>query len=207
MKGTSLARDTEKRRAELRERLIDIAEARIRENGSAALRARSLAQEAGCAVGAIYNVFSDMPGLQLAVNGRTFARLGARVTEAVANSADTAPEERLIIMAKAYLAFAADDPNLWWALFDVQMTAESDVPEWYLRDLAQLFAIIAGPLAELDPTASPDDIDLRTRAVFSSVHGIVLLGLERRISGVPIQRLEAMIEYLLRSFAAGTAKG
>jgi hypothetical protein len=137
------------------------------------------------------------------VNGRTFARLGDRVTRAVAAKADAPPVDRLIIMAKAYLTFAAEDANLWRALFEVEMTADSEVPEWYLRDLAQLFAIIAGPLAELDPDASRDEIDLRTRALFSSIHGIVFLGLERRISGVPIPRMEAMIEYVLRSFASG----
>lgn len=197
-----MARDTEKRRAELRERLIDIAEAQVRNEGSGSLRARALAEEAGCAVGAIYNVFTDMLGLQLAVNGRTFARLGAEVKGAVAERADAPPVERLIVIAKGYLAFAVENPNLWRALFDVEMTAESDVPEWYLRDLGQLFAIISGPLAELDPEASPEEIDLRTRTLFSSVHGIVLLGLERRISGVPLPRLEAMIEYLLRSFVS-----
>ncbi len=198
-----MARDTEKRRAELRERLIDIAEAQIQLEGSASLRARALAEEAGCAVGAIYNVFTDMPGLQLAVNGRTFARLGARVTAAVAEHSDAPPVERLILMAKGYLAFAVENPKLWRALFEVEMTSDSEVPEWYMRDLGQLFAIIAGPLAELDPEVSNDDIELRTRALFSSVHGIVLLGLERRISGVPIPRMESMIEYLLRSFASG----
>ncbi len=198
-----MARDTEKRRAELRERLIDIAEAQIQEHGSASLRARALAEEAGCAVGAIYNVFTDMPGLQLAVNGRTFARLGARVTDAVAERADAPPVERLILMAKGYLAFAVENPKLWRALFEVEMTSDSEVPEWYMRDLSQLFAIIAGPLSELDPNATEDEIELRTRALFSSVHGIVLLGLERRISGVPIPRMESMIDYLLRSFASG----
>ncbi len=199
-----MARDTEKRRAELRERLIDLAEVQIRAEGSASLRARALAEQAGCAVGAIYNVFTDMPGLQLAVNGRTFARMGERVTRAVAGKADEPPVERLIVMAQAYLTFAVDDPNLWRALFDVQMTSESEVPDWYMRDLAQLFAIISGPLAEIDPDVSEDVIDLRTRTLFSSVHGIVFLGLERRVSGVPIARMEAMIEYLLRCFASGT---
>ena len=198
-----MARDTERRRAELRERLIDIAEAQTRKDGSASLRARALAEQAGCAVGAIYNVFTDMPGLQLAVNGRTFARLGERVTKAVSEVHDASPVERLIVMAKAYLHFAVDDPKLWRALFEVEMTQDSEVPEWYMRDLGQLFAIIAEPLAELDPNASQDEIDLRTRALFSSVHGIVMLGLERRISGVPIARMEEMIEFLLRRFASG----
>ena len=196
-----MARDTEKRRAELREKLLDIAETDIRDNGVASLRARSLAEKAGCAVGAIYNVFDDLTELILAVNLRTFHRLGQNVSAAVAAQADAPPVDRLILMAKGYLRFAAEDPNLWRALFDVEMTADSDVPDWYLEELARLFAIIAGPLGELDPDADPTVIDLRTRTLFSSVHGIVLLGLERRISGVPLERIENMVEYLLTSVA------
>ena len=199
-----MARDTEKRRAELRERLIDIAEVEIRAHGSGSLRARALAEEAGCAVGAIYNVFDDMTGLVLAVNGRTFERLGADVSAAVATKADEPPVERLIVIAREYMTFAAEAPNLWRALFDVEMTAET-VPAWYMEQLSRLFAIIAAPLSELDPDASPSEIDLRTRTLFSSVHGIVLLGLERRISGVPLPRIQKMIDYLLRSFASRDA--
>ena len=197
-----MARDTEKRRAELREKLIDIAEAEIREHGLASLRARSLAKQAGCAVGAIYNVFDDMTGLALAVNGRTFQRLGADVSAAVATRADGPPVERLVLMARGYLSFAAEDPNLWRALFEVEMTSESAVPQWYMDELGRLFSIISGPLSELDPKANAGEIDLRTRTLFSSVHGIVLLGLERRISGVPLERIEQMIEFLLKSVAA-----
>ena len=196
-----MARDTEKRRAELRDKLLDIAEAEIREKGVASLRARNLAEQAGCAVGAIYNVFDDLTELLLAVNLRTFHRLGENVAAAVAAHAEAPPVERLILMAKSYLQFAADDPNLWRALFDVEMSTDSNVPDWYMQELARLFAIIAGPLSELDPNADTSVIDLRTRTLFSSVHGIVLLGLERRISGVPQERIEQMVEYLLTSVA------
>ena len=192
-----MARDTAKRREDLRERLLDIAEAEVRANGSASLRARSLAVEAGCAVGAIYNVFDDMTGLTLAVNLRTFKRLGAFVSETIAESPDATPTETLIIIAKSYLAFASDNPNLWRALFEVEMSTEGNVPAWYLEELGRLFAIVANPITLLYPDASPSEIDMMTRTLFSSVHGIVLLGLERRISGVPRERMEDMIEYLV----------
>jgi hypothetical protein len=42
-----------------------------------------------------------------------------------------------------------------------------------------------------------DELDLMVRALFSSVHGIVLLGLERRISGVPRPQIEHMIAQVL----------
>ena len=194
-----MARDTEKRRAELRETLLDIAEAEIRAHGVASLRARTLADKAGCAVGAIYNVFDDMTGLVLAVNGRTFQRLGASVSKEVLGGGT--PVDRLIIIGHAYLRFANEEANLWRALFDVEMTADSGVPAWYLEELRRLFAIIAGPLSELHPNADAQEIDLMTRTLFSSVHGMVLLGLERRISGVPVERIEEMITFLLTRVA------
>ncbi|MDD9978453.1 MAG: TetR/AcrR family transcriptional regulator [Boseongicola sp.] len=201
-----MARDTEKRRLELRETLTDIAERHVREEGTASLRARALANEAGCAVGAIYNVFEDMTGLILSVNGRTFQRMGEYVLKSAADKAPQKPADQLVTIAHAYLNFASENPNLWRALFDVEMPSDREVPAWYLDELGKLFSIIASPLSELNPTADAREIDLLTRALFSSVHGIVLLGLEQRISGVPSEQLEEMIEIVLRNFAASQAR-
>jgi len=197
-----MARDTEQRHAELREKLLRIAEVEVRAHGAQALRARALADQAGCAVGAIYNVFDDLTGLLLVLNGRTFQRLGTSVSAEVDKS-DGAPVDKLIIMGHAYLRFATEDPNLWRALFDVEMKADGNVPTWYVEELGRLFAIIAGPLTEMHPDAKPEELDLMTRTLFSSVHGIVLLGLERRISGVPSERIQDMISFLLTSVANG----
>jgi len=197
-----LARNTDKRREELRDKLVTIAEAQVSKSGLASLRARALAAEAGCAVGAIYNVFDDMTGLILAVNGRTFRRLGAFVADVVSSKNDTTPTDRMVTIGIAYLQFASDNPNLWRALFDVEMTVDRDVPAWYLDELRHLFSIIATPLSEVFPKADAAEIDLITRTLFSSVHGIVLLGLEKRISGVPQDRIEAMIEHIVRKVAS-----
>jgi AcrR family transcriptional regulator len=190
------------RRQELRARLIDIAEARIRTEGLPAIKARDLAREADCAVGAIYNVFSDLNGLIMAVNGRTFQTLGTVVAASVAaappdqQKADQ-PQAELITMSHAYLSFAAENTNLWRALFDLNMSTDMDVPQWYLAELGKLFALIAAPLARLFPEYTRQELELMARALFSSVHGIVLLGLQKRISGVPLDKIEDMIAILL----------
>ena len=194
-----MAKHTAAKREALREKLISIAEQQIQAEGLAALRARSLANEAGCAVGAIYNVFDDLTGLVLAVNGRTFKRMGQGVAKIMAEAEESTPSDQLILIAKAYLRFAADNPNLWRALFDVEMSLEGGAPAWYMDELGKLFSIIATPLSEIYPEAPASEIDLKTRALFSSVHGMVLLGLEKRISGVPAHQIEDMIEYLLRN--------
>lgn len=187
---------TDQRRDELRLRLIDIAEARIRADGLAAVKARDLAREADCAVGAIYNVFTDLNGLVMAVNGRTFQKLGAHVAATVAARSE-GPADQLVTMSHAYLSFAAQNTNLWRALFDLEMSTEMDVPKWYLAELGKLFALIAAPLKRVFPDWPPQQIDLMTRSLFSSVHGIVLLGLQKRISGVPMDQIESMIALLL----------
>lgn len=188
---------TKARKAALREKLITLAEAQIAADGLSSLRARSLAKDAGCAVGAIYTHFADLNTLVLEVNGRTFRRLGLAVASAVTDAADQPPRDRLIAMSHAYLHFAADHTRLWRALFDVEMSADGPVPQWYLDALGGLFAYIAAPLADMFPGMPEADLDLMTRALFSSVHGIVLLGLEQRISGVPLDQIEKMIAQIL----------
>lgn len=185
------------RRDDLRARLIDIAQTLIAREGLPAIKARDLAKAADCAVGAIYNVFPDLNGLIMAVNGRTFQALGKSVAASVAASPAGKPQEELITMSLAYLRFANDNTNLWRALFDLEMSTEMDVPQWYLAELGKLFALIGTPLTRLFPNDSRAQIEMMTRTLFSSVHGIVLLGLQRRISGVPMERIEEMIAILL----------
>lgn len=197
-----MARNTEFRRQALRDTLIANAERTIAEDGLAALRARDLAKEAGCAVGAIYNVFGDLTDLALAVNARTFHRLGA----AVAAALDTAPHDpvdQLIVMAQAYHRFAAENHKSWRALFDIERAPGEAAPDWYLQEMGQLFAYISGPLAKIFPDQSPNDHRLLTRALFSSVHGIVLLGLDEASAGVPTDNIDRMIALILHQFAHG----
>lgn len=195
---------TDQRREDLRLRLIDIAESRIRNEGLAAVKARDLAREADCAVGAIYNVFTDLNGLIMAVNGRTFRTLGKVVAASVAAAPAQEPQDELITMSHAYLRYAAENTNLWRALFDLEMSTEMDVPQWYMAELGKLFALIAAPLARIFPSYTRQQLDLMTRALFSSVHGIVLLGLQKRISGVPLDRVEQMIAILLSNVTSQT---
>jgi len=190
------------RQARLREALIDAAERQIAAGGLQTLKARGLAQEAGCSVGAIYNIFDDLDALVMAVNGRTFRRLGASVVHAVEEAGAQGPNAQLVALAHGYLHFADAHTHLWRALFDLEMSSEGPVPEWYLEELAAVFALIAAPVARLFPQMAREELDLMVRGLFSSVHGIVLLGLERRISAVPMDRLERMLEQLL--FQIGT---
>jgi AcrR family transcriptional regulator len=191
----------EARRAVLRDTLIAHAETRIEANGLKNLRARDLAKDAGCALGAIYNVFGDLNDLVLAVNARTFHRLGAAVAEALADAPQDATKQ-LIVMSHAYHRFAAENFNAWRALFDIERPTGEAAPDWYLQEMGQLFAYIDAPLSVIFPDHSPEKRALFTKALFSSVHGIVLLGLDEASAGVPAAQLDEMISLIFSHLAA-----
>lgn len=189
------------RRKILRDDLIAIAEATIAQNGLTSLRARDLATQAGCAVGAIYNVFGDLSELVLAVNARTFHALGAQVAAALADAPQN-PTDELIVMAQAYHHFAAAHHNLWRALFDLERAEGEVAPDWYLAEMGQLFSYIHDPLSALNPDMTGEDLILLTKALFSSVHGIVLLGLDDASAGVQSDNINAMISLILKKLTS-----
>jgi AcrR family transcriptional regulator len=167
----------------MRKRLLDAAENQIRQQGIAHLRARDVTQEAGCALGSLYNAFDDLDLLVLAVNARTIARLRAALLAAVA-SQDSALGQ-LEAMALAYVDFAIENPTLWAALFDHVMPAETPVPDWHIEEHAELIGVLIPPLAQIYPALDPGALAIRARTVFSAVHGIVKLSLERRFVALP----------------------
>lgn len=196
-----MAGKVETRRAALRTALISHAKKRIADNGLKNLRARDLANDAGCALGAIYNVFGDLGDLVLAVNAETFESLGSSVAESLAEAPLT-PTDQLVAMAQAYHHFAAAHYHLWRALFDIERPAGEAAPDWYLAEMEQLFAYIDAPLSVLFPDHVPEQRALLTKALFSSVHGIVLLGLDEASAGVPAPQLDKMISLVLNQLAS-----
>lgn len=187
---------TDARRKDLRNHLLNLGEAVIVEDGLSALKARDLAKQANCSVGAIYNVFTDLHQLALAINGRTFARLGEQVSGAKPRDADNASAQ-LVAMGLAYLDFASENTNAWTALFEIDMAEGEEIPDWYMASLEALFDHIRRPVQALRPDLSADDVEFLVRGLFSSIHGIVWLGLQKRISAVPRAELNRMISLIL----------
>ena len=71
------------RRRKLKDALVTAAERTIAAEGLRGLKARELAYKVGCAVGAIYNVVTDLDDLIFAVNALTLEQLEKTLTSAV----------------------------------------------------------------------------------------------------------------------------
>ena len=173
------------RREKLRDSLILAAEKSIATKGLAGLKTRDLARDIGVANGAVYNLVEDVDELILRVGSRTLRRLDAALT-AAESEGPTAPNEILVRIAVGYCDFAAENLELWRALFEHRMERGKPIPEWAIEEQMNLFRHIFRPLAALFPNRSPEELGVTARSLFSSVHGMVSLGLEQKLIAVPI---------------------
>jgi AcrR family transcriptional regulator len=194
------------RRAKLREALIEAAERAIAAKGLSGLKTRELAQEIGCANGGVYNLVEDVDELILRVGSRTLARLDASLSLAEISGPAT-PRETLVRIAVAYCDFAAENLELWRALFEHRMQPGKPIPEWAITEQMDLFRHIHRPLAVLFPQRSAAQLSVTARSLFSAVHGMVALGLEQKLIAVPLNALRGEITTLVRAMIDGlTAK-
>jgi len=195
---------TAARRDRQREQLIEAAERAIAEKGLAGLKARELAQEIGCSLGAIYNLVADMDELVLRVGSRTLARLDAALSSASPPaSSQMQATEALVAVALAYSAFARNNLQLWRVLFEHRMAEGAVVPEWAVSEQMTMFRHILQPLKTLVPERDEDDRNLLGRTLFSAVHGVVAIGLEEKLIAVPRRELDHQIEGLVRLACRG----
>jgi AcrR family transcriptional regulator len=191
---------TTDRQAALRAALIDIAERRIAERGLAALKARDLAKEAGCSLGAIYLHFPDLDALVFAVQARTLDLLDAAMSGAAGEGAD--PAQRILALSLAYLEWAAAHRPRWAALFEHRLPSEAEVPAAYRAQRARVFRHVEAPLAALMPGAEREAL---ARSVFAAVHGIVSLGLDEKLETTPLPALRAQLSTVVLALARGLA--
>ena len=147
------------RRAKFREELILAAERSISAGGLAGLKTRELAREIGVANGAVYNLVEDMDELILRVGSRTLARLDAALTRSRKRwprlASRNAGSHRGRLLHPSLCDFAAENLELWRALFEHRMAPGKPVPEWAVDEQMNLFRHIYRPLAELFPQRTP----------------------------------------------------
>jgi AcrR family transcriptional regulator len=196
---------TTERRQQLKNALISAAERTIENHGLGGLRARALAYRVGCAVGAIYNVVSDLDDLVFEVNSRTLAALERHLAAAETSGAAETPTavDRLVRLGTAYLAFAAAHTLRWRALFEHRPPVGKPMPDRYLEEQRQLFRLVEQPLGELQPQLSSARRALVARSLFSAVHGMVMLGLEEKLQTLPLESLREQVALIVSTIGRG----
>ena len=190
-----------RRQRHLREALLSAAERAIAEAGLPGLKAREVAREAGCALGAVYTAFADLDALVLAVNARTLDALDAHLR--AASHPEAEPVARMVGLAEAYLGYAARHRPRWAALFEHRMAAGREAPGWYAEKRAELFRHVEGPVAALRPAGARAETASLARTLFSAAHGVVALWRDERLAPTPAETLRRQLRLVAEAMARG----
>ena len=111
----------------VREGLVEAAARLLQEEGLAELSLRRVARDVGVAPSAVYNHFQNREALLAAVAADGYHQLEALESKAYCGSGD--PEKRLRALARDYLHFAAQNPNLYRLMFSPDVVAFRVEPE------------------------------------------------------------------------------
>lgn len=189
------------RQRRVRDALLAAAERTIAVSGLPGLKAREVAREAGCALGAVYTAFADLDALVLAVNARTLDALDAHLR--AGSHPEAEPVAQVAALAEAYLDYAARHRPRWAALFEHRMVVGREAPAWYSEKRAELFRHVEDPLAILRPGLDGAELARLARSLFSAVHGVVSLGLDEKLAPVPAETLRRQLRLVAEAMARG----
>jgi AcrR family transcriptional regulator len=166
----------------------DLAEA----EGWEAVTTRRLAQIVEYSQPVLYSHFDGKDAIVRAVAIEGFADLARQLREARSNAPESRPALRAV--CGAYLAFAAERPALYQAMFmlpiDVKFASEGTP-----TPLKAAFAELAGALRPFD--AHPD---LRAEVTWAALHGLAVLSRGGRI---PPEAQAARTDLLVRQIVSG----
>lgn len=188
-------------RDRLRVALLNAADRVVANEGLSAVQARRLAQAANCSVGTLYNIFGDIDGLILAVNERTLGDLGRILNAAATRSASADTVTRLMALASAYLDFATANQLRWRAVFEHRLPDDKAAPESYREDRRRLLALIEAQLVAAIPDATKR-LDA-AHALFSAVHGIVVLSIDGKLTAFDPAHCERQIRFIVENVMRG----
>ena len=166
--------------------------------GLRALTARRIAREIGYTIGTLYNLFDNFDDLIVHLNGTTLDTL----YEALAGQRlDEEPEAALRALARAYIRFTSNHPNLWSMLFEPSALHGEQLPDWYHEKVRRLLGLAEQALASLFPAGQEELRHHSARVLWSGLHGICSLA---HAGALPKSESEtAMADSLITNYVTG----
>lgn len=196
-----MGRRNQHSREELRAIALQAAEELVVAHGLAGLSARKVVARIGYTVGSLYMVFRSLDDLIVQMNEKTLIRLHTALTAAIADQPP--PASALRALAQAYIHFALSDTHRWLAIYQYRMPSDQPLPHSLTETVKQTFQLVQSQLTLLCPHRSSADIALATRALWSGIHGICILGLDQTLETAGGRSIEDVTGSLLDHYLAG----
>lgn len=185
---------------QLRQLILDAAQAIIETNGLAGLSAREIARRIGYSPGTIYNMFQNLDDVVLHVEARVLDELDNRIA---AMPAGASPGENVYKLAETYLSFTSERPKLWNLLFEHYMPGGADTPPWYQQKLEMLMSRVESAMEPLFPASETMARQRSARVLWAGVHGITSLSTANKLSNVTTEAAAYLVRDLIFNYLAG----
>jgi len=187
---------------DLKAALVEAGVEILRGNGPEALTLREVARRAGVSQAAPYRHFKDRRELVAAVAERGFSHLGEAMHRAMA-SAGGRPGLRNV--AEAYVQFGLANPAEYRVMFGPEVAVTDDLPS--LRETGRsVLGFVAEGLAGLQKAGLVGEGDpwLMAVAIWSTLHGLVMLTLDGQTAGIAPD-VDALVQEATRIVMFGMA--
>jgi AcrR family transcriptional regulator len=194
-----MARRNDHTREEIRCMALDAAETIATTKGYHGISTRGIAASIGYTVGTLYLVFENLDDIILQVNGRTLDQLYDWVLERC--SITNAPDEALLALSGAYIAYAENNELRWNMLFEQTEGKSALLPEWYQHKRERVFSLVETALQPL--SQDEDEIRRLGRVLWAGIHGICTLKIRRRMDMAKDQSAKEMVQMLIYNFLRG----
>ena len=193
-----MAKETEGKRAKLKELILIVTRAIVAEEGFSHLNVRKIATGADCSVGMIYNLFSGMDDLILTVNAQTLDDIYVRLTEEAQKESD--PDKTVQRLGACYISYANERYNLWSMLFEHRM--EADLPDWYEEKMARNFGVVEKAMT-LIVGEGIADAERAAKVLWASLHGICSLSITGKLDTVGAESAQVLAEFFITNYVRG----
>ena len=200
----SLSRDAERA---FRDRLCRIAARQFATLGYAGVTLRALAQELGCSRMTPYRYFADKGEILAAIRARAFGRL-ADINEEIA-ARTPHPVARIEALGRAYVRFAADEPDSYRLMYETASGTRSDTemrrhPE-VTRQLSRSVRPLQSAVREaVDRGLIRGDADTVAHVCWAALHGAIALHIAGKLHmGRDLDTIvDSTIDVILRGLRA-----
>ncbi|MCK5791275.1 MAG: TetR family transcriptional regulator [Alcanivorax sp.] len=193
-----MARRNDHTREEIQGMAIDATRTLIAKEGLEGVSARKVAQKIGYTVGTLYQNFENIHELILHANAFSLTQLLVELEKVYQAEPRALP--RIIRIANTYLDFGQRHEKQWTAIFRHTLPRDFIMPDWYQARIDALFSLIERAVRELAPGRDKKQIQLASRTLWSSVHGICILNIGNKLYSDNIATPQTLMQSLVTHY-------
>ena len=147
----------------------------IQKEGLKNITIRKIAHKLNCSIGTIYNMFKSNDDIILCINAKTLDDIKLFIESR--SNPNLSNIEIIKNLADLYIEYAKKNYFCWNAIFEFSFP-KIKLGRIGMIKILDLFNLIEIPISLVTKTSTKKDLQLISRTIWSSIHGICVLALK-----------------------------